>query len=184
MILYHFTTPEKVPAILRDGLIASGERGNDNDIIGGLKVVWLTDVPTMEWSLERRKVMLRRGLLCGPRFRNLPDATVCLKLVIPTTDKSLKHFRTWLKKHPQPEIDTDDPLIEPQNWFYASDIAPDRLSVFKTVPRGVGLWDLPTIRKKWLIDGIETVLTPEIEADLLAGRAGPDDYVKAHSDTA
>ena len=52
------------------------------------------------------------------------------------------------------------------------------------IPRGVTLWEMPTIREKWLIKGIEVELAPEIEADLLAGRAGPDDYVKAHSDYA
>jgi len=176
MILYHFTTPDNVPFILRKGLLA--KNANAINDLTGFPVVWLTDVPTLDVSLEMRRVMLRRGLVCGPHYRYLPLATVCLKVIIPTTDKRLKHFPTWLRKHPV--IDPDDPLINPRHWFYRGNIAPGAVSVFKTVSQGVMHWDLTLVREAWQ-NGAEVIFPADLEADLLAGRFGPDDYVKAHS---
>jgi hypothetical protein len=55
MILYHFTQPESLDAILRDGLVASTGRVGNNKLINGQKVVWLTAKPSLEISLEERK---------------------------------------------------------------------------------------------------------------------------------
>jgi hypothetical protein len=180
MNLYHFTQPESLDAILRDGLVASPGRVGNNDLINGQKVVWLTAKPSLEISLEEKKLLLKRGILCGPRYRSMPLSTVCLKMVIPTNDRRLKHFPTWMHKHPQPGVDPNDPLFDPQWWFYKGDIAPDRLSVFKTVPQGVTYWELTTVREAWR-SGMEPVFPPDLEADLLAGRVGPDGYVEAHA---
>jgi hypothetical protein len=174
MILFHFTTPENVPSILRDGLFAKNKNAH-NDLTG-FPVVWLTDVPTLELPLEVRRMWLRRGMLCGPGVRNLPLATVCLKVIIPTNDKRLKHFATWLRTHPQLGVDPTDPMLNPHNWFYRGTVMPDRLSAFKTVPPGVPYSILTDIHDAWK-RGVEIAIDASLEADLLAGRAGPDDYV-------
>ena len=156
-----------MPSILRDGLLASMKDIDNN--MTGFPVVWLTDVPTLECSYEQRRAMLKVGILCGPRCRNLPNATVCLKVIIPTGDRRLKHFAMWMCKH-QPRV-AASPIINRHTWFYRGDIAPDRLAVFKTVPQALPVWLLP--------EG-HHVTSAQQEADLLAGRDGPDDYVKAH----
>jgi hypothetical protein len=168
MLLYHFTHPDNVPSILRDGLRA--DRASIGNNLTGFPVVWLTDVPTLDVPLEERRALLRVGILCGPRCRNLPHATVCLNTIIPTNDRRLTHFASWLRKH-RPGIDPASALVDQHNWFYRGDIARDRLTVFKTVPRGLPTWDLG--------EGF-VVTDAKHEADLLAGRAGPEDYVKAH----
>jgi len=43
----------------------------------GFPVVWLTDVPTLEVSLEVRREMLKRGIVCGPRYKE-PAGRDCL----------------------------------------------------------------------------------------------------------
>ena len=168
MVLYHFTHPRNVPSILRDGLLAKNA-SLDNDLTG-FPVVWLTDVPTLEVSLETRRAMLRVGLLCGPRCRNLPHATVCLQMIILSNDRRLKHFATWFRNR-QPKI-ASNPMVNQHTWFYRGDIAPEWLSVFKTVPQALPYWELP--------EGV--VIPADLEDDVLAGRAGPDDYVKAHAE--
>ena len=50
MILYHFTQPDNVPSILRDGLLASKETTCNN--MTGFPVMWLTDVPTLEYRMS------------------------------------------------------------------------------------------------------------------------------------
>jgi hypothetical protein len=180
MILYHFTRPECLDSILRDGLLARNAN-HDNDMTGGKPVVWLTAKPCLVPILEIRKLALRRGILMGPRCTNLPESTVCLKTVIPTTDRRLRHFITWLRKHPQPGIDSDDPMLNADNWIYAGNIPADRLSVFKHFPPGKVYWELLTIREDWL-NSIESIFPPDLEADLLEGRIGPDDYVAAMSE--
>jgi len=178
---YHFSYPKKLSSILRDGLQAR-RCTDENDLTNGEPVVWLTTKALATMPLKQRKEMLRRGLLCGPRCRNLPNATVCLSMTIPTTDKRLKHFCTWLKKHPQPDIDPDDLAIDPDYWFYQGDIAPGRLAVFKTFPKGLPYWEMSHVREMWL-RGDQPVFDRQMEADLLAARIGPADYVKAPAAT-
>jgi hypothetical protein len=179
MILYHFTLPEHLASIQAKGLIASPGQEDNNEHIGGQSVVWLTEKQDLTLTLEMRKLALRRGLLCGPRYRNLATATVCLKVVIPTSDRKLKHLTTWLKRHPG-NFDADDPMLNPGNWFYTGNIAPERITVFKHLPPAVTYWILPTLRERWL-NGFENLIPPDLEADLLAARAGPEDYIKAHT---
>jgi hypothetical protein len=177
MIFYHFTRPENVEAIMRDGLLAKNENPG-NDATFGKKVVWLTEKPTNAMSLQRRKMMLKRGILCGPRFRNLPLATVCLKTVIPTRDRKLHHYSNWLRKHhPAAAAVADE--FPAEWWFYAGDISASRIEVFKHVPRGTVSWELPE-HKDWL-EGATLAFAPGLEDDLLAARAGPEDYIKENS---
>src|SRR3954466_2141694 len=137
----------------------------------GFPVVWLVDVPTSGSPDEERRAWSDVRILCGPLCRNLPNATDCLKVIISTGDRRLKHFGKWTRKH-QPCI-AATPFINQHSWFYQGDIAPARLAVFKTVPQALPFWNLP--------DDFH-VTSAQHEADLLAGRDGPDDYVKAHAE--
>jgi hypothetical protein len=177
MIFYHFTRPERLDSILRDGLLASKAR-LDNGMGAHLFAVWLTTRPSLVPSLEVRRRMLRRGILCGPGCSNLSAATVCLKMVIPTTDRRLRHFQTWARKH-LPNVDPSDPVIDPNYWIYAGDIPAARLSVFKHVPPTPTYWELTNLRETWVNHGIESAFPPDLEAALLEGRDGPDGYVAA-----
>ena len=116
MILYHFTRPEFVEAILREGLKANDGREYEDDkasngaMANFERVVWLTVRDDNTMSLRERKRMLSQGILCGPKTRQLPEATVSLRL-----------------------------------------------------------------------EGATLQFDPQLEADLLAGRAGPTEYVKQQS---
>lgn len=66
-------------------------------------------------------------------------------------------------------------------WFYAGNIPARRIEVFKHVPHGVTFWELPELRDN-SDAGIKNVFDPADEDDLLAARAGPEDYIKAHND--
>jgi hypothetical protein len=180
MILYHFTRPELLEAILRDGLTASCSRA-DNNMTNGKPAVWLTERDTLVPTLKTRRILLSRGILCGPGCSNLPDATVCLRAVIPSHDRRLAHWLSWLKKRLH-GYDLDDPLLLEDGihkWVYFGDIPPARLTVFKHVPRTEPYWELPH-HEAWRTTGAVAVFDPpELEADLLAGRDGPPKYVEA-----
>jgi len=178
MILHHFTRPELLDAILRDGLKASCAI-EENDMTNGVPVVWLTARDTLVPSLKTRKIMLSRGIISGPRCSNLPDATVCLRVVIGSHSRRLAHFLSWLRKHPH--YDPDDPLLRESmadDWVHFGDIPPAKLTVFKHVPRTRPYWKLK-LHDEWLETQATYVLPREVEADILAGRAGPSDYVEA-----
>jgi hypothetical protein len=180
MILYHFTKPELLDSILREGLKASAANA-ENDLTGGKPVVWLTTRDTLVPSLKARKIILARGILCGPKCSNLPEATVCLRVVLGSHSRRLAHHLTWLRKHSN-GINPDDPLLQESgasNWVYFGDIPPAKLSVFKYVARGMTYWALEH-NERWHLDGAEIRFDPpELEDDLLAGRVGPPDYVEA-----
>jgi hypothetical protein len=180
MILHHFTRPELLDAILRDGLKANWSSCNDIGL--GEPVVWLTERDTLVPSLTARKMMLGRGILVGPGCSNLPDATVCLRVVIGTHDRKLAHHLSWLgKKHPM-LVEEDGVFlweVGATNWVYFGDIPPSRLTVFKHVPRTKPYWILKTIREDWQTLRAQSVFPPELEAALLDGRDGPPDYVAA-----
>lgn len=181
MTLYHFTRPECVASIMRDGLRAGEGRENDNGWMANYRrAVWLTERASLVPTLASRRKLLRRGILCGPRGSNLPDATVCLAVHVEATDHNLVHLRRWLRKNRWPgSPDPSDPAVDSDYWFYESDIAPDRLSVFKRVERGVPFYEIPAAREAWLA-GARVTYEPGLEDEMLAGRAGPADYVEAH----
>jgi hypothetical protein len=161
---YHFTYPKCLDLILQQGLLASN-RNTDNDLTG-FPVVWLTARPDLTPTLKQRKRLLRYyGILCGPKCRNLPDATVCLKVGIASHDRKLFDFRKWMVSH-----GLHGPMNEPW-FFYKGNIPASRLRVFKTIKQGVPHWDL---------GGPQFDLSAKEEADLLAARRGPDDYVMRH----
>jgi hypothetical protein len=178
MILHHFTRPELLASILRDGLKASCA-STENDRTCAVPVVWLTERDTLVPTLKARKIMLSRGVLSGPGCSNLPTATVCLRVTIGSHDRKLVSWRKWVRKHDNGE-DQDDPLIhEFKDWIYFGDIPPAKLTVLKHVPRTEPYWILDH-HNDWLTTGAVAVFDPpELEDELLAGRAGPPDYVAA-----
>jgi hypothetical protein len=178
MILYHFTRPECLDAILRDGLKAN-KATEKNNMTGGRPAVWLTTRGTLVPSLKTRKIMLSRGVLFGPKSSNLPDATVCLSVTIGERDRKLHRFLPWLRKRHR---GLSDPLLEENSaddWVYFGDIPPNRLAVLKHVPRLKPYWVLD-FHKIWHETGAEAKFDPpQLEADLLAGIDGPPEYVEA-----
>jgi hypothetical protein len=179
MILYHFTRPEHLEAILRDGLKASCAN-EANDMTDGRPVVWLTERDTLVPTLKVRKMFLSRGLLYGPGCSNLFNSTVCLRVVFEGRDRRLKRFLPWLRKHPGGK-DPDDALLresQADDWIYFGDISPDKITLFKHVPRTRGYWILP-FHNYWRVTQVDRVFSPDEEAELLAGRAGPPDYLEA-----
>jgi hypothetical protein len=104
MIFYHFTYPQHVESILRDGLKpADASASNGQKMTGGRKVVWLTPVPTLIPTRAQREAALKCGCLMGPFSSSIADATVCLKVVVPSTDRKLKEYWRWLLKHAHEE---------------------------------------------------------------------------------
>jgi hypothetical protein len=153
----------------------------NNNMTNGKPAVWLTERDTLVPTLKTRRILLSRGILCGPGCSNLPDATVCLRAVIPSHDRKLTHWLSWLQKRLH-GYDLDDALLLEDgihNWVYFGDIPPARLTVFKHVPRTEPYWELPH-HEAWRLTGAVAAFDPpELEADLLAGRAGPPKYVVA-----
>jgi hypothetical protein len=163
--LYHFTYPKCLDLILQQGLLASNTK-TDNDLTD-FPVVWLTARPDLTPTLKQRKQLLRRfGILCGPKCRNLPDATVCLRVVMATRDRKLFSYRKLAARHGLSGPCADEPW-----FFYKGDIPASRLRVFKIIERGVPYWDF---------GAPQFGLSAKEEADLLAARWGPDDYVTQH----
>ncbi len=168
MIFYHLTRPEHVKSIMREGLRAACNNP-DNDLTGGIPVVWLTIDPTLVPTLKVRKLMLRRGILAGPRCSNLPEATMCLRVIVPTTDCKLYNHKKWLRKQSRRiDFDPDDPLLNPTHWIYIGDIPPDRITKFKEVPKGDVYRELPDIRKAYLA-GAAIKVSSDVEAYALSG---------------
>jgi hypothetical protein len=180
MILYHFTRPDRLPSIMEHGLRAALARtevhGCTNaKLAGGQAAVWLTEESDNKPSLEYRRRMLKMGILCGPKCRMLPDSTVCLRTVIPTHDRKLVNLKKFWRGTRQ--------YVHPKWWFYLGDIPASRLTVFKHVPHGVTYWELYDIVEKYQAD-YDLVFPPDMEADLLAARIGPPEYVEAHQEVA
>lgn len=189
MILYHFTYPKHLPAILREGLKpADGSASEGKGRVGGTltgnrEAVWLTPEPTLVPSRRKREIWLTRGMLFGPRSSNLPLATVCLKVIIPSHDKKLKQYFPWLCKHQWeggPDVN-DELLLENNDWLYFGTIAASRVSVFKHVPVTPTSWEITKIREAWL-KGAEIKMDQKLIDDILDGREGPEDYIAAHKE--
>jgi len=177
MILYHFTRPDNVESILEHGLKRDHASWSKEDsgnalMAGGQPAVWLTEEDDNKPTLEYRRQMLRRfALLAGPKYRHLCESTVCLRVIIPTHDRKLvKLSRFWRGSGAD--------FIHPKWWFYLGDIPANKLAVFKQVPLGVTWWD---IKPKDAPPGCDFTFEPGLESDLLAGRAGPPEYIEAHN---
>ena len=170
MIFHHFTYPKHLDAILRDGLKPGDGRASASEtnlMTGGEPVVWLSPRPSLVLSRRKRELLLARGILYGPNQSNLPHATVCLRVIIPSSDKKLKQYFPWLRKHtwegcPDP---SDELISTMDDWIYFGTIAPSRLSVFMHVKPGVPSWDVPS------------VIDPKRINRILDGQEGPDDYL-------
>ena len=66
-------------------------------ILGGQKVVWLTQVPTLKPTRQAREALLRRGIWFKANS-SLPNATVCLEVRISANDERLKKVVPWMRK--------------------------------------------------------------------------------------
>src|SRR5690349_5320890 len=96
MLLYHFTKFETLPAITRDGLIPS-EDDPLMPMIGGNKVVWLTEATSTSLSERDRVRMLERT--GEPVTEWLPDCPARVTVRIPAHDRKLVRYVPWLRKH-------------------------------------------------------------------------------------
>jgi hypothetical protein len=189
MILYHFTYPEFVDSIMRDGLIpsdGSASAGGQSELTGptlvGHACVFLTERPTLVPSWDHRVEMLTQYLcLVGPYASNLPEARVCLSMKISTTDKRLvKHKDFYWKKFG----DTGFKLIESSSdWLYFGTIPPGIIRHHHTRPHNLlPYWHLDISDFPQRQPGQRYDWPPELVADLLNAKKGPDDYIKAHSE--
>lgn len=96
------------------------------------------------------------------------------------TDANAKHHLAWAKENPWPGCpDVTDPLLDRDWWFYSGNIPPQRLTVFKHVPRGVQFWELESVAAAFHA-GASVGFEPGLEDQILAGLAGPPEYVEAH----
>ena len=131
MDLYHFTKPEFVDAIMREGLVpADGSTSDSAFMLAGHKAVWLTAVPTLTLGRAARKKMLLKGALYKRNSSILPLATVCLQVRIPSHDRQLKQFNKWAdRKNP----DAADAVLFANHWLYFGVVDPHRITVHKHV---------------------------------------------------
>jgi hypothetical protein len=54
---------------------------------------------------------------------NLPEATCCLQVRIPSHDRKLKHTVPWMRKR-LPFLDEEDALLVAKDWLYFGVVAP------------------------------------------------------------
>ena len=102
-------------------------------ILGGQKVVWLTQVPTLKPTRQAREALLRRGIWFKANS-SLPNATVCLEVRISANDERLKKVVPWMRKQ-LPFVDEEDALLFADDWLYFGVLRPRRL-LHKHVPPG------------------------------------------------
>jgi hypothetical protein len=140
MILYHFTCHEYMESISRDGL----NRGDvPTRAIGPLfetNAVWLTTEPQPEGhglgeahvltDAERQKVFEVLGHM-PPEGARVPDKrAVRITVVIPRSDRCLKRWLTYGRKHCDPEFYNRlvhaDGRAHKSWWLYFGTIAPDQ----------------------------------------------------------
>jgi hypothetical protein len=150
MILYHFTHPSRVAAILRDGLRlnAPAREGLDGHDIregwmtGEVPVVWLVKQPKLNATIGMQRV---HGLLSP---LNLPYSCVCLRVDIPARDrKRLRHWMTWVRDNDVPGVSCPNYAREAlwQNWIYLGDIPPEQIRIHHIRVPSRRVW----VHKKW-----------------------------------
>jgi len=178
MKLFHFTRPSLLPAIRAQGLTpcASEKNGESSN---GKPVVWLTEYDDNALMREQRHAMLvNHGFLCGPRYRGLPEATVCLAVEFGSGACRLRRYKGSMLSALPPVGE-----IARHWWTYDRIIKPELISVHKTVESGVVSWDmLPADVRAQTQEGRPLRLTfPDQSVDdLLDGKSGPPGYVEAH----
>jgi hypothetical protein len=128
MLLYHFTKPENVEGIKRDGLLPNDDRQN---MVGPLqRIVWLTQTPTLVMTDTEAELVFER---LGVRFpdnrwmgRGIPMVQFTLR--IPLADRKLKQYKRWLRNHHwEGRPDLNDPLFKRACdtwWLYFGTIEP------------------------------------------------------------
>ena len=116
--LYHFTRPQYLDSILRDGLRASlFDRENK---FFSAPAVWLTADPSphaTSWYLSL-------------------GSTVCLQVNISPNSRRLIHYQTLLRSNAHKDLIRISAAFEtsPDWWLYRGDIKTGRLSLFPARP--------------------------------------------------
>jgi hypothetical protein len=141
MILYHFTCREYMDSIFRDGL----NRGDvPIQLVGPLSetnAVWLTtqqqpngcglsNAAHVLTEAERQAYQKMLGVL-PPEGTRFPDkSTVRIKVMIPSTDRRLKRWLTFGRKHCEPGLYEAfvraDGQAHKSWWIYFGIISPDQ----------------------------------------------------------
>jgi hypothetical protein len=133
MILYHFTQPDNVQAILRHGLVPAEHF--DSMLGYGRNAVWLTASPTLELPECMKALMKqRRPDLYSKDQTWLPNATARFQVRVPSHDRKLVHYVSWLKRQKPCEgmPDIEDELISVGTrdfWVYFGTISPSALTL-------------------------------------------------------
>ena len=126
-------------------------------------------------------MLTQYGCLVGPYASNLLEARVCLSMKISMTDKRLvKHKDFYWKKFG----DTGFKLIgSSSDWLYFGTIPPGIIRHHHTRPHNLlPYWHLDISDFPQRQPGQRYDWPPELVADLLNAKKGPDDYIKAHSE--
>jgi len=135
-VFYHFTFPDALKAVLRDGLLLSKHRPGQFHAPNQRPCIWLTSQPTLQPSFRERIALLQMGQLVEGSL--MPAATVCLRVRLPTNSRHLVRWKDWAatNKHILRSHHGRLPLYQPNWWMYHDDIQPEQLEVLKRVRRG------------------------------------------------
>jgi hypothetical protein len=136
MILYHFTKPENVAAIQRDGLLPS-LTGDSVSMVGcGPPVVFLCDTPTTAVTDQKLRIFRQRcpdEPIVSKRWlgHNHDKPLVRFTVRLPSSDRKLKRYRPWLRRHlfdgcPDPDDDFSVGNLDTW-WIYFGAIPPSKI---------------------------------------------------------
>jgi hypothetical protein len=140
MLLYHFTSREHMESILREGLSRGDVPLRERAPLFETNAVWFTDIPQAEGcGLGDPHVLTE-----GERFQHfytfgeMPPPNSCygdkkavrITVAIPSSDRRLKRWTTYGRKHCEPGL--YDNLVRANGqthkhwWLYFGTIAPER----------------------------------------------------------
>jgi hypothetical protein len=149
---------------MREGLRADRADPKNTPFHVDVRVVWLTTKLSLAMPLaDRETLLMRHGCLIPPGSSNLPNATVRLRMVIPTRDRRLAPCVPWLRRR-----GIENEFVSARDyWIYEGDVAPERLTVDGHVPRGEPWLEFPEIRDA-IRDGKIVTIDPEVRAKYLS----------------
>lgn len=143
MILYHFTASELLESIMREGL----SRGDvPTNVTGGTKAVWFTTSrdgtghglgePRLLTDEERASLLrIKGGALFSGDIWFLDKRAVRIEVRIPSSDRALRRWLPWAKKHVEPRflealIETGGGKRKAETWYlYFGTIEPSRFAL-------------------------------------------------------
>jgi hypothetical protein len=144
MILYHFTSVERLESIRREGLNRGDVPTRFKGPLYETSAVWFTTEPQPEGhglfeaktltEEDRRDYFETFGVLPSEGSQYLNKKAVRITVSIPSSDRRLVRWLTWGRKHCEPGL--YDALSKGNHhktwWLYFGTIAPDQ---FRAIDR-------------------------------------------------